>query len=140
MVTNDGSTASTRPSRHRETRPERRFRGGPDRDRRNQLSEVFAPFAAKQPTALGCRHVQALRRSRLSLPVTVAHYPRVSQVNRPGLATGRTTEVVNKQMRAGGGMVSDNFSSSCPPRGGHDISIENTASDFENRFTASRNR
>jgi hypothetical protein len=127
MVTKYGLAASTRPSRRREARPERRFRGGPDRDRGNQLSEVFAPSAAKQPTALGCRHVQALRRSRLGLPVRVAHYPRVSQVNRPGLGAGRTTEVVNKQMRADGGMVSDN-------------STENTASDFENRFTASRNR
>jgi cystathionine beta-lyase/cystathionine gamma-synthase len=72
------------------------------------------------------------------LAIPVVRYPRVSQVNCPGLATDWTTEVLTKQMRAGGGMVSHNFSSSC--RHQHDISTENMASDFENRFTASRDR
>ena len=109
MVSKDGVAASARPCRRREARAERRFRGGPDRDRGNHLSEVFAPFTGTQRTALGCRRVQALRRLRLSSSVPVVRYPRVSRVNYAGLATDRTTEVVDKQMRCGGGMLSDNF-------------------------------
>ena len=66
MMSKDGLAASARPCRRREDRAERRFRGGPDRDRGNHLSEVFAPFTGTQRTALGRRRVQALRRLRLS--------------------------------------------------------------------------
>src|ERR1700693_3066386 len=112
MVSNDGLAASTRPCRRREALAERRFRGGPDRDRGNHLSEVFAPYTGTQRTALGRRRVRALRRSRLR-PVPVVRYPRARRVTYPGLPPGRTKEVVDMQMRGGGGMLSDNFSSSC---------------------------
>ena len=114
MMSKDGLAASARPCRRREDRAERRFGGGPDRDRGNHLSEVFAPFTGTRSEPRWA--VGVFRRSGGCVsagPVPVVRYPRVSRVNYAGLDTGRTTEVVDKQMRGGGGMLSDNFSSSC---------------------------
>ena len=131
MMSKDGLAASARPCRRREDRAERRFRGGPDRDRGNHLSEVFAPFTGTRSEPRWA--VGVFRRSGGCVsagPVPVVRYPRVSRVNYAGLDTGRTTEVVDKQMRGGGGMLSDNFSSSCHLWRRHDISTENMTSDL----------
>jgi hypothetical protein len=76
----------------------------------NRPSEVFAPRAASQRTALGCRRVPALRTWCLGWPVDDSVPPgEPGQLS--GLATGCIAEVVDKQLRGGRGMRSANFSS-----------------------------
>jgi hypothetical protein len=74
---------------------------------------AMAPNRSPEQPKRPRRRVQALRRSRLTWPVPVIRYPRVRRVNYLGLATRRTKEVVDMLMRGSGGMLSNNFSSSC---------------------------
>lgn len=76
---------------------------------RKNLGPMIAPEVASQlARSIRSLPVRVLRQNDTAAAVAtfLTTHPRVVRVNYPGLATGRTKAVVDRQMRGGGGMLS----------------------------------
>jgi cystathionine gamma-synthase len=76
---------------------------------RKNLGQMIAPEVASQlARSIRSLPVRVLRQNDTAAAVAafLATHPQVTRVNYPGLATGRTKLIVDRQMRGGGGMLS----------------------------------
>jgi cystathionine gamma-synthase len=76
---------------------------------RKNLGQMIAPEVASQlARSIRSLPVRVLRQNDTAAAVAafLATHPRITRVNYPGLATGRTKVIVDRQMRGGGGMLS----------------------------------